>query len=476
MSLGQKRRIAVLGDIMLDRYLWGGCSRISPEAPVQVVDVHRETKALGGAGNVVTNLRSLGAEVSLLGVTGDDAPAEALRSLLEEHSTSTARLLRDPARSTSNKTRVVAARQQVVRVDVESRDPISGEQEARLLGWLRGEVERCEAIILSDYGKGVITESLSRAAIDLAREHSIPVLCDPKGIDYSKYARATIVTPNRKEASEASGITITDRETLDQAGSKLLADHRFCYLLVTLSEEGMALFSEQGLQVFPTKAREVFDVSGAGDTVVAGLALALAQGKSIEQACHFANIAAGIVVGKIGTATATLDEIRRFDRPRHRDTKLKSRSEMAETVRRLRAQGHRICFTNGCFDLLHAGHVSYLETAREMGDVLIVGLNSDASVRRIKESGRPIHNQQDRAIVLAALAPVDYVVLFDEETPYDLISAIEPDVLVKGGDYEADDVVGADVVRRRGGSVQIVEFVEGLSSSKTIARILEGNK
>jgi len=467
-------RILVLGDLLLDTYLFGRCDRISPEAPVQIVDVERRTHQMGGAGNVVANLLALENEVHLVSVVGQDAAARRLMELLQQEGVCTDHLLRDPHRRTPDKTRVIATNQQVLRFDEESTEPVPAEIEQRLLATAEAAMAGCQAVVLSDYGKGVLTTRLSHAVIELAHQHRLPVLCDPKELDFGKYRRATVVTPNRKEASLAARLQIVDRDTLRQAGQRLLREHQLEHLLITLSQEGMALFSHQehGPSYIRSTAREVYDVSGAGDTVIATLAHGLARGLPMLEACRLSNAAAGIVVGKFGAARVSLQELQPA-LTRQSALKLTTLERLEPRVARLRQSGRRVVFTNGCFDLIHAGHIRFLEDAAALGDVLVVGLNTDASVRRLKGRERPIQDAEDRAALLAALQAVDHVVLFDEDTPLELIRRLKPDVLVKGADYTVQTVVGADLVQDHGGRVELVPIMADRSTSTLIQRILE---
>ncbi len=461
--------ILVIGDLMIDHYLWGGCERISPEAPVQVVDIARETTVLGGAGNVVNNLAALGARVSVAGVIGDDENGEELSAMLASIGIEPRGLIRQSGRKTSKKSRIIASNQQILRYDRESKDPISAQSEAALLAYIGTMIAECDVVILSDYGKGVLTEAVAQGVIGAAKGAGKKVLVDPKGKDYAKYRGAYLLTPNRKEASEATGISITDDESLRAA---LLSLKETCALecsMITLSEGGIAIH-DASMRRFPTVAREVYDVTGAGDTVIASLSYALASGLSIDEAAPFANHAAAVVVGKIGSATVTLDEIDAYEsslRQSSSDVHIKSRDEIVRIAERLKKEGKKVVFTNGCFDILHVGHVKYLQEAKSYGDVLIVGLNSDHSVRTLKGPTRPVNPEEDRAYILAALEAVDYVVMFSDETPYELIKAIAPDILVKGGDYEGKTVVGAEF----SGELRLVTFVEGKSTTSTIERI-----
>ncbi|MDW8205096.1 MAG: D-glycero-beta-D-manno-heptose-7-phosphate kinase [Cytophagales bacterium] len=463
-------RLLVIGDLMIDHYLWGSCNRISPEAPVQVIDVERESYSLGGAGNVVNNLRALGAEVVVASVIGKDANGELLQTLLQQAGAEASLIITSDKRRTSCKSRLMAANQQVVRYDSETKSPISREEETQLLTQLLPQLARFDVVLLSDYGKGVLTETICQQVIHTCRLHGIKVLIDPKGTDYSKYKGAYLITPNRKEAAAATGLSLHNNEQLLLAGQQLKHSLALSYVVITLSEAGMAYFDEQ-MHLIPTQAKDVYDVTGAGDTVLAALGFALANEKSLAEACHFANYAAAVVVAKVGSATATIGEIETFiaatGKAEGSEIFIKSWQEIDRLVQQLKKSGKKIVFTNGCFDILHLGHVKYLEKARSFGDVLIVGLNTDASVRRLKGMQRPVNPEFDRAYLLAALSAVDYVVLFDQDTPYELIRLIQPDVLVKGGDYADKEVVGSDIARE----VRLVEFVPGKSTTLVIEKM-----
>ncbi len=458
---------------MIDHYLWGGCERISPEAPVQVVDISKETTVLGGAGNVVNNLITMGATVSVASVIGDDAIGKELSIMLKSIGVKTEGLVTQHGRHTSKKSRVIASNQQILRYDKESKENIEMASVEKILMALKKDLFLYDMIILSDYGKGVLRTELTQGIIALSREAGKRVIVDPKGRDYTKYRGAHLLTPNKKEASEASGIEIKDDSSLRKALLWLKDECALERSMITLSEDGIAIFEEDVMR-FPTVAQEVFDVTGAGDTVIASIAFALSAGRSIEETARFANLAAGVAVGKIGSATVTLDEIEIYESSLHQSSSeahIKSFDEIDALVQRCRVNHQRVVFTNGCFDILHVGHVKYLQIAKSFGDVLIVGLNSDDSVRRLKGPSRPVNKAEDRAYILAALEAVDYVVPFSEDTPHDLIKMIAPDVLVKGGDYEGKRVVGTEF----SGELKLVDFVEGKSTTKTIERIQEGS-
>ena len=466
---GKSPKILVIGDLMIDHYIWGSCERISPEAPVQVINVGDESVLLGGAGNVVNNLNALGAQVDVISIIGNCETSDQLKALLANIKVSTKYLITQNKRVTSKKTRVISSQQQVVRYDHESTDEISDESQKSILASFKKLVSNYDAVLLSDYGKGVLTIELTQSLIAIANNKNKKVLVDPKGLDYSKYRGSYLLTPNKKEAIEATKINITDDASLTKAITQLKTEYDLDVSLITLSEQGVAIYDDK-LRVHPTISREVFDVTGAGDTVLASLGFALACGNKINAAVEFANLAAGVVVGKIGSAIATFNEIIEYESSLNKSTSdehVKTFDEIASLSKELRARGKKIIFTNGCFDILHIGHVRYLETAKSYGDILILGLNSDRSVTSIKGKGRPINIQLDRAYILAALEVVDYVVVFDEDTPYDLIKAVKPDVLVKGSDYEGKKVVGQDIAHE----LKLVQFVDGKSTTKTIENI-----
>ena len=466
---GKSPKLLVIGDLMIDHYLWGSCERISPEAPVQVINVDNESMSLGGAGNVINNLNALGAQVDVISIIGNCETSDQLKALLANIKVSTKYLITQNKRVTSKKARVISSQQQVVRYDHESTDEISDESQKSILASFEKLVSNYDAVLLSDYGKGVLTIKLTQSLIAIANNKNKKVLVDPKGLDYSKYRGSYLLTPNKKEASEATKINIKDDASLTKAITQLKTEYDLDVSLITLSEQGVAIYDDK-LRVHPTVSREVFDVTGAGDTVLASLGFALACGYKIDAAVEFANLAAGVVVGKIGSAIATLNEIIEYESSLNKSTSdehIKTFDEIASLSKELKARGKKIIFTNGCFDILHIGHVRYLETAKSYGDILILGLNSDRSVTSIKGKGRPINIQLDRAYMLAALEAVDYVVVFDEDTPYDLIKAVKPDVLVKGSDYEGKKVVGQDIADE----LKLVEFVDGKSTTKTIEKI-----
>ncbi|MCT7502111.1 D-glycero-beta-D-manno-heptose-7-phosphate kinase [Aliarcobacter cryaerophilus] len=474
IKLNKKPNILVIGDLMIDHYLWGSCDRISPEAPVQVVNVKKESSVLGGAGNVINNLVTLGSVVDVISVIGNDSVANELKSLLEKIDVPTSNLVVENNRKTSKKSRLIASQQQVLRYDMESIDDINENSHKQIIQTLEKNIDKYSSIILSDYGKGVLTTNLTKEIIKIANKNSIKVLVDPKGKDYSKYKGSYTLTPNKKEAMEATNIDIKDESSLIEALKSLKTQCELEVSLITLSEQGIAIFDDE-LTIKPTVAREVYDVTGAGDTVIASIAFALGNDLDIKDSIYFANLAAGVVVGKIGSATTTLDEIYEYEYSLHKSNStshIKTFDEIKTLASKLHNQGKKIVFTNGCFDILHVGHVKYLEVAKSYGDVLILGLNADSSVRKLKGPTRPINTQDDRAYILASLESVDYVVIFEEETPYELIKLIKPHVLVKGGDYEGKEVVGQDIADE----LKLVQFVDGKSTTNTIKRIQENEK
>ncbi len=468
----KKSKIAVIGDLMIDHYIWGKCERISPEAPVQVLEISKENSVLGGAGNVINNLKALDCEVSVYTVLGDDENANDTKKLLEEIGTDSHTIIHQEDRITTKKSRVIASNQQIIRFDDETKEDISLRSQVELLTKLSENIFSYDVILLSDYGKGVLTTTFTKDIIALAIAHNKPVLVDPKGFDYSKYKGATLLTPNKKEASLATSIEINDHDTLKVAGFKLKNELELQYGIITLSEEGIAIF-ENEMQIMPTVTREVYDVTGAGDTVLASLGVALSSGLNITQACEFANKAAAVVVAKVGSATATLNEIEEYEHSLNKgqaESKIKDFAQIERIAKRLRVQGRKVIFTNGCFDILHRGHATYLQEAKALGDLLVIGLNSDESIKRLKGETRPVNDLEDRAFLLAALESVDYVVPFTEDTPYELIKRVLPDVLVKGADYKGKEVVGSDIAKE----VKLIRFVEGKSTSLLIEKISKG--
>jgi D-beta-D-heptose 7-phosphate kinase / D-beta-D-heptose 1-phosphate adenosyltransferase len=468
-------RVLVLGDVMLDRFIYGTVERISPEAPIPVVSVERSSDMPGGAANVARNIAAMGARVILLGVVGEDISAQDLRTQLACSPAIEAHLISDSSRPTSVKTRYVADGQQIMRVDRESRAALAMDVERRLLDRFAVALRDTSVIVLSDYAKGVLSDSAARAAIDIARRAGKTIIVDPKARDFAKYRGASILTPNRLELQQACGEEcVTDEQVAH--GARRILDQGICdILIVTRGKDGMSVI-EKGRPALnlPTAARQVFDVSGAGDTAVAAISLGIAAGTQVGEAAELANIAAGIVVGKRGTAVVTTAEILAALRPfdgRTDPQKIFALDSVLQLARSWREQGLKIAFANGCFDLLHPGHISLLDEARRSADRLIVGLNADLSIRRLKGPNRPVQSEVARATVVASMKSVDAVVIFAEDTPINLIETLEPDVLIKGADYTLDKVVGADFVIKRGGKVVLAELLTGHSTTDTVKRV-----
>ncbi len=468
--------VLCVGDVMLDRFLHGDIERISPEAPVPVIHLRETREMLGGAGNVASNIASLGGTAILIGLTGEDESATRLRAIIAARPAIVPALIGSAHRPTICKTRFVAGRQQVVRADEESRAPLQPDEEAALIAVFEAQLPQAHAVIFSDYGKGVLSPALLAHAIGAARKAGVPVFVDPKADDFARYRDATCITPNAREMAAAARAPVGTEVEIAAAARRVMAQAGVDAILVTRSEKGMTLVNGAGVSSVSARAREVFDVSGAGDTVVATLALAYASGRPLAQAMHIANAAAGVVVSKLGTATADIAEV--MHELAAQDAAggaavpgLMTLETAQALVARWRAQGFSVGFTNGCFDILHPGHVSLLAFARTQCDRLIVALNTDDSVRRLKGASRPVNPLAQRAQVMAAIRYVDGVVCFDEDTPLALISALVPDVLVKGADYAVDQVVGGDVVQAGGGRVVLAELVAGQSTTGIIDRM-----
>lgn len=451
----QNPKILVIGDVITDSYLWCECSRISPEAPVLIAKTLKKEKKLGGAANVYANLKALGADVSVLSVVGDDESGFFLQQNLQ------GTILIQKGRKTSLKSRIISNSQQVLRLDEEDSEDIGLENE--LLNEFEKIAHHFQALVLSDYGKGVLTARICQSIIRKAHKLQIPILIDPKGSDYSKYKGATLLTPNKKEALEALKLPNLETENLEFGIKKLKEDYELTYSLITLSDAGIAVFDE-ALHYIPAQALEVFDVTGAGDSVIAVLAFCLAVNVPILKACELANQAAAVVVSKIGSVAVGFEELKDLKKASF-ETKIHSKDALVSLLKK--QKNKKLIFTNGCFDLLHFGHIIYLEKAKKLGDILIVGINSDSSVRALKGKNRPINSQFQRACMVAALYFVDFVVIFDENTPYELIKTLKPDVLVKGADYKNKELVGSDLV----GQTELIDFEEGFSSTNIIKKI-----
>jgi len=464
-----KARILVIGDVMLDRYWSGTAARISPEAPVPVVRVKHTEERVGGAGNVALNIAKLGGQVTLLGVVGADAEGETLKTILEAHGVS-CDFVNEAAIRTICKLRIMAQHQQLIRVDFE--EPTLHFDHAALLTRLKKHLPEHDVIVFSDYGKGTLADVADY--IQLAKHQGLTTLVDPKGVDYQRYSHADILTPNLAELHAVVGVCYDEAALLAKA-RHLLEQHEIPTLLLTRGEAGMTLIQAEQAHSLPAQAKDVFDVTGAGDTVIAVMALSIAIQKPLTEAMYLANLAAGIVVGKLGTSTVSMLELTRaMHGERDSAFGVVSEEELLHLIAGAKANDERVIMTNGCFDLLHAGHVTYLQQARALGDRLIVAVNSDDSVRRLKGETRPINGLQERMTVLSALACVDWVVAFTEDTPERLYCHLLPDVIVKGGDYKPNEVAGAECVINAGGEVRILSFVDGQSTTRMINKARAG--
>jgi D-beta-D-heptose 7-phosphate kinase/D-beta-D-heptose 1-phosphate adenosyltransferase len=468
-------RVLCVGDLMLDRYVYGRVERISAEAPIQVLHIDSERAMLGGVGNVARNVAALGARAVLVAVTGDDGAGGEIAAMAEAEGRLDAELVVEPGRRSTVKTRYIAAGQQLLRADDETTRPVHDDTARQLVARIESVLSRVDAVVISDYAKGVLADAVLRPVIESARSAGVPVVVDPKRRNLSPYAGASVLKPNQAELAAATGLPCESDDQVVLAARKALAEHGFDAVMVSRSARGICLVTRSGETLhLRAQAREVYDVSGAGDTVVATTAVALAAGADAAAAARLANLAGGIVVGKLGTAAVTRDELASALLAAEVSTseaKIVSAQAAADAVARWRAHGLRIGFTNRGFDVRHPGHGSLLTAARASCDRLIVGLNSDESVRRLKGEDRPIQGEAARALVIASLSMVDLVVIFDDDTPIPLLELLKPDVLVKGGDYTIDQVVGADVVRAYGGEVKLATLVPGHSSSRVIARL-----
>lgn len=468
----QDARILVVGDVMLDRYIWGEVERISPEAPVPIVRESYRNEQPGGAANVAMNIVALGAKAKVFGFCGDDDDGRRLNANLERAGIEAA-LTVVHSHPTTSKLRILSGSQQMLRLDHEETTAYSDQVCDDLIGKVEEDLPSAKALVLSDYAKGVLTETVCQHLIQRARSLNVPVLIDPKQRDFSRYRGATTICPNLQELSAATGLPAKDLMAILAAGQRLVTALDLKYLTVTLSEKGIALLFPDTQIIAPASARQVFDISGAGDTVIATLALTLAFDLDVNSALSLANLAAGIVVGKLGTVPASRDELLAALMPEidlQVKEKVLSLNQLRTRVSAWRSLGEKIVFTNGCFDLLHIGHITLLEEARREGDRLVVAINSNHSVARLKGADRPVVGENERARILAALSAVDAVIVFDEPTPLDLIEALRPDVLVKGGDYNESTVVGAKETLSWGGRVKIVPTVEGFSTTGLIAK------
>ena len=470
ISLVQKK-LLVIGDVMLDNYCVGSVKRISPEAPVPVFKMKSERSVLGGAANVAANLVAVKQQVSIMSIVGDDDNGRLLMSKFSEQGVD-AKLVNKLQRSTTVKTRFLADNnQQMLRLDVEDTDAITKEECQMMLGQLKDCIAQFDLILMSDYLKGLLTHEFCQVIIKMARERNIPVVIDVKDPKYGKYYGATLLKPNLNELRSLTGKAAQTDEEIVEASEELRKRSNCQYVLTTLGARGMVLVGDGEPYFVKSLAREVYDVSGAGDTTIAYLATCMANDMKVRDAVDIANYAAGIQVGKVGTSSVYWQEVR--DLISNEDHGISHKILSWEEIEHFRKDNatKKIVFTNGCFDILHVGHKRYLQQAATLGDILIVGVNSDASVRRLKGPTRPVNNEQDRAEILSALGFIDYVVIFDEDTPYELIKKIQPDVLVKGGDYKPEEVVGRDIVLARGGRLELIQFVEGKSTTNIINKM-----
>ncbi len=470
-----KKSVLVIGDVMLDRYLVGSVNRISPEAPVPVVLLNQSEDRAGGAANVAANLSGLGLKTQIIGCVGNDITGKILNQMIAESGIDTSNIMTSTQRPTVSKTRVMSGNQQIVRIDEESSATFTADETNQLLMNVTHALNAQPAmVILSDYAKGMLSEATCQTIIKQCKQLNIPVIADPKGRDYSKYKGASALTPNKKETAEACGVAAHETDALLKAAAQLKDELQLDFLAVTRGEEGISFIDDNQIQHIPATAKKVFDVSGAGDTVIATLAAGLVHGLTPHDALQLANIAAGIVVGKVGTVPVTQGELLRAlisEDGQSQADKICDENQLLELVSHWKENKQTIVFTNGCFDLLHAGHVTYLEAAKKTGDKLILGLNTDRSVSALKGPTRPVVHEGDRARVLAALASVDAVILFDEDTPLQLIDAIRPDVIVKGDDYTEEQVVGGKEVKSWGGRVKLIPLVQGRSTSNIIKKL-----
>jgi D-beta-D-heptose 7-phosphate kinase / D-beta-D-heptose 1-phosphate adenosyltransferase len=468
-----QRHALVIGDVMLDRYLIGNVGRISPEAPVPVVLLNSQNERAGGAANVAANLALLGIKTHIIGCIGDDVEGNRLKTIIAEMNIDTTTMFHSSARPTIAKTRILGGHQQMLRLDQESLLPFTNEENAAIISAVETELAlKPNIVILSDYAKGLLSEPVCKQIIQTCQTHRIPVLVDPKGHNYNKYYGATAMTPNKKETAEACNTDINDTDLISKAAN-LKNSLDLAFLAVTRGEEGITLIDETTHQI-NAMAQKVFDVSGAGDTVIATLAAGLVYALSPHESLQLANLAAGVVVGKVGTVPITKEELLEAVSRQQETTqvhKVCDLPNLLEKVENWKKTHQKIVFTNGCFDLLHAGHVTYLEAAKKHGDKLILGLNTDRSVSAIKGPERPVVNEDDRARVLAALESVDAVILFDEDTPLNLINQIKPHVIAKGSDYTADQVVGGKEVESWGGKIALIELVAGRSTTNIIHKL-----
>ena len=478
-SSDERPKILVIGDLILDEYIWGGVSRISPEAPVPILETRSENLALGGAANVANNLVGLGCEVHLCGAIGQDEKGDKLLKTIHDRSIQTEGIFRFVHRPTTTKIRIIAHNQQILRVDKEDKRPITEETEKKLTQYINQVIPTMDGVICSDYHKGILTEKVIKAVMRKAQKSEKAVIVDPKNSDFSLYKGATVITPNLREVASSVPIKIKDQEDLGRAAEYLLNLTKAQAILITQGKDGMSLYkSKEKLISIPTVAKEVFDVTGAGDTVISVFSMAMFVGFDYQEAAWLSNMAASVVVGKVGTAVVTLEEINEFlqeEMLRTSHTVL-GLEELKKIISMAKSTDKKVVFTNGCFDLIHGGHIEFLQKAKSLGDILVVGLNTDQSVKKLKGENRPIKNERERANILSALKYIDYITMFNETTPEKLIREIRPDILVKGDDYKIDEVVGREIVEGYGAKVELIPIVKGHSTTGTLEQILEKHK
>jgi D-beta-D-heptose 7-phosphate kinase / D-beta-D-heptose 1-phosphate adenosyltransferase len=472
-------KILVIGDLILDEYIWGSVNRISPEAPVPVLETKSETMALGGAANVANNLVALDCDVTLIGAIGQDEKGDRLLQAIKNRNVDSRGIFRFIHRPTTSKIRIIAHNQQILRIDKEDNRPITEETESKIVQFVNEVLPSMDGVICSDYRKGILTEKVIRAVMHRAQKSKKMVIVDPKSADFSLYKGATALTPNQKEVEQATPIKINNQLDMDRAAEYLMGLTKAETLLITRGKDGMTMYrnKEKPVQI-ETLAREVADVTGAGDTVVSVFGMMMFSGFEYEESAILSNMAAGVVVEKTGTAVVTLSEINSFmtNQLLRSSRTLLELGELQKVVSLGKSVGKKVVFTNGCFDLLHGGHIELLQKSKALGDILVIGLNSDSSVRSLKGENRPIQPQAERAKVLAALKYVDYIILFDEKTPENLIRGIRPDILVKGDDYKITEVVGREIVEGYGARVELIPIVKGHSTTGSIEKILQSHR
>ena len=478
-SSNERPKILVIGDLILDEYIWGGVQRISPEAPVPILETRSENLALGGAANVANNLVSLGCEVHLCGAIGQDEKGDKLLQTVHDRFIQTEGIFRFVHRPTTSKMRIIAHNQQILRVDKEDNRPITEKTEKKLIQYINQVIPGVDGVICSDYHKGILTEKVIKAVICRAKKFKKSVIVDPKSSDFSLYKGAAVITPNLREVARSVPIKVKDKEDLGRAAEYLLNLTKAEAILITQGKDGMSLYQNKDKLIsIPTVAKEVFDVTGAGDTVISVFSMAVFVGFDYQEAAWLSNMAASVVVGKIGTAVVTMEEINEFlheEMLRTSHTVLKL-DELKKIISMAKSSGKKVVFTNGCFDIIHGGHIEFLQKAKSLGDILVIGLNTDQSVKKLKGENRPIKNETERANILSALKYIDYITLFNETTPEKLIREIQPDILVKGDDYKIDEVVGREIVEGYGARVELIPIVEGHSTTKTLKKIIAQHK